>query len=53
MTIFVVIILGFAFVFTLLGVLVVAAFEDTKTFKAIDEWIAERIRKDRIGGEEE
>ncbi len=41
----VVIILGFAFIFTLLGMLVVTAFEDTKTFKTIDERIAERIRK--------
>lgn len=46
MTTFVAIILGFAFVFTLLGILVVVVFEDTKTFKTIDEWIAERIRKD-------
>ena len=51
MTTFAIIILGFALIITLLGVLVFAAFEDTRTFKAIDEWIAERIRKDRKDGE--
>ena len=48
----VVIILGFVFVFTLLGMLVVTAFEDTKTFKVIDERIAEKIRKDSKDGKE-
>ena len=41
---FVIILVGFVFV-AMLGVLVVVAFEDTETFKAIDEWIAERMVK--------
>ena len=42
---FVMILVGFVFVLAMLGVLVVVAFEDTETFKAIDEWIAERMVK--------
>lgn len=52
MTVFVIIILGFAFVGAIFGVFVVTAFEDTKTFRMIDERIAERIKKDRKDGEE-
>lgn len=42
---FVIILVGFVFVLAMLGVLVVVAFEDTETFKAIDKWIAERMVK--------
>lgn len=45
MIIFLIILFGFSIAFALLVVLMTVAFEDTETFKAIDEWIAERMVK--------